>query len=156
MCCLSSVHKMEYFVVELRQGEFKRCSILNEFDPWLVYQIFPDCFLYSYSDWVFSYWPCSENLSIVLKRMLVAQPSLWVFPCKISKLVQFRKVMHQSFETPASPAFQLRLERGIHSLSKWKRVKSPVCGDNSEWCFLPLLLFHTHGTPFVKQHYYQT
>ena len=33
-------------------------------------------------------------------------------------------------------------------------MKSPVPGDNcnSEWCFPPHLLFHTHtGTPFVKQ-----
>ena len=36
------------------------------------------------------------------------------------------------------------LERGIHFLSKWKRVKSPVPGDNSEWCSPPPLLFHTH------------
>ena len=31
-------------------------------------------------------------------------------------------------------------------------MKSPVPGNNSEWCFPPHLLFHTHtGTPFVKQ-----
>ena len=35
------------------------------------------------------------------------------------------------------------LERGIHFLCKWKRVNW-VPGDNSAWCFPPLLLFHTH------------
>ena len=43
---------------------------------------------------------------------------------------------------PRLPPFGL--ERGIHFLSKWKWVKSPVPGDNSQRCFPPPLLFHTH------------
>ena len=63
---------------------------------------------------------------------------------------QSNPVMHQSFETPAPPAPQFGLERGIHFLCKWKWVKSSFPGIKVSGAF-PRTYCSTHSTPFVKQ-----
>ena len=61
----------------------------------------------------------------------------------VARTISMSLIMHQSFETPASPPSGI--ERGIHFFCKWRQVKSPVPGRKVNGELPRPHMIHTHA-----------